>query len=105
MFVSFHSKLVLNTRAWCCLFLSVGAPFLISRPFANGLLCPCELALWRWTSSLASRGSMGDQLRASLLLVGPSVPANGVHCKADPQDIQKPQSQALKSNQCEEVNI
>ena len=104
MFVSFHSKLALNAEPGCPSSFSGGAPLLMSRTFANGLCVPVNMLSGDRASNLASRGSRGDQLcRARLFLVGPSVPTNRVHCKADPQAMQKSNHRLLSQisvNRC-----
>ncbi len=79
-------------------------PFSDERGFANGLHVPVNHLSRDRESNLASRGSRGDQLWRASLLVSPSVPTNKVHFKADPR-AKEDQSQALKSDHCDKVNI
>lgn len=96
MFVSFHSKSALNAEPGSPSSFTGGLPISMSRTLANGLRVPVnwlsgtERAIW----SHVAAGVTG-LWRAGLLLVGPSVPTNRVHCKAGHAGHPKAQSQAL----------
>lgn len=89
--VSFHSKLVLNAE--------LGSPSSFSRgslfdelDLSEWTVCPCELALGRQSeqSGLTWQWGWAGSVMPAFLLVTASVPTRRVHCKADPQAIQKP---------------